>query len=98
MTDIVERLRLYDKRLIDVHLAADEIEWLTKLLALAEDAMRGYKMMCELQASLPSCPVLAERERCAKIAETTEREGFGGGAYNEAGRDIAKAIREKTDR
>jgi len=36
-----------------------------------------------------------ERERCAKIAETTEREGFGGGAYNEAGRDIAAAIRNQ---
>ena len=39
--------------------------------------------------------VKAERERCAKIAETTEREGFGGGAYNEAGRDIAAAIRKQ---
>ena len=36
-----------------------------------------------------------ERERCATIAETTEREGFGGGAYNEAGRDIAAAIRKQ---
>ena len=36
-----------------------------------------------------------ERERCAKVAETTEREGFGGGAYNEAGRDIAAAIRNQ---
>ena len=31
--------------------AADNIEHLEKLLELAEDAMRGYKMMCELQAS-----------------------------------------------
>jgi len=42
-----------------------------------------------------SAAVEAERDRCAKIAETTEREGFGGGAYNEAGRDIAKAIRKQ---
>ena len=44
-----------------------------------------------------SVAVEAERERCAKLAETTEREGFGGGAYNEAGRDIAAAIRGQTD-
>ena len=41
MTDIVERLRLYDKRLIDVHLAADEIE---RLRAERTEAKRYVTM------------------------------------------------------
>ena len=53
--------------------------------------------LAETIAAFPLGAVKAERARCATIAETTEREGFGGGAYNEAGRDIAAAIRGQTD-
>jgi len=89
MTDIPDRLRVYAEEdrfgaRMRQHFkeAADEIERLRAELA-------------ETIAAFPLGAVKAERDRCAKIAETTEREGFGGGAYNEAGRDIAKAIRKQ---
>ena len=61
----------------------------------AEEIERLRAELAETIAAFPLGAVKAERERCAKIAETTEREGFGGGAYNEAGRDIAAAIRKQ---
>ena len=83
MTDIVDRLRNHTFQAWPLRTeAAEEIERLRAELA-------------ETIAAFPLGAVKAERERCAKIAETTEREGFGGGAYNEAGRDIAKAIRKQ---
>jgi len=89
-----------------------DIDLVTRLHATSKKFPDEFGMLCldakaeierlkaelaETIAAFPLGAVKAERARCATIAETTEREGFGGGAYNEAGRDIAAAIRGQTD-
>ena len=93
--DEIERLRLESAGSNQLVKAGEIIDRQAKEIEHLKDENKVWTDRFAKHDYRVSVAVEAERERCAKIAETTEREGFGGGAYNEAGRDIAKAIRKQ---
>jgi len=74
MTDIVERLRLYDKRLIDVHLAADEIERLCDVERVQDKEIKRLKDALEEIATGHRCNGwYIEGSKAARIAQDAIR-------------------------
>ena len=93
--DEIERLRLESAGSNQLVKAGEIIDRQAKEIEHLKDENKVWTDRFAKHDYRVSVAVEAERERCAKVAETTEREGFGGGAYNEAGRDIAAAIRNQ---